>query len=350
MLYTTRMTKCSDKNIYCGCIINLFICFIPFLFIYKMSAMSLSNNNNNNASSSTTSSFESRTVKLAVLAREQGEGMGARVRRSIGRPELRTLDPFLMLDEFRVALPAGFPDHPHRGFETVSYIHPDSEGIFTHEDFKGNKGNIGPGDLQWMTAGRGIVHSEVPLDRKVCRGLQLWINLKSSDKMCEPRYQEFLAKDIATAENDGISVRIIAGEAFGVTAPTQTKTPTTFYHFKIPANKKLEQKIDSSFNSFAYIFSGEGYFGKEKTHCKSFFTIAFNRDGKDGLYVQTKDKPVEFVLISGKPLGEEVAWHGPFVMNKREELMEAFQDYQMGRNGFEGASRWRSQNGRRCGR
>ena len=296
------------------------------------------------------STFSSRSVQLAVLAREQGEGMGARVRRSIGRPELRTLDPFLMLDEFRVACPAGFPDHPHRGFETVSYMHPESEGTFTHEDFKGNKGNIAAGDLQWMTAGKGIVHSEVPLDSRVCRGLQLWINLKSSDKMCEPRYQEFLAKDITTAESDGISVRIIAGEAFGVKAPTQTKTPTTFYHFNIPPNKRLQQKIDAAFNSFAYIFSGEGYFGKEATHCKSFYTVAFNRDGKDGLLVETKDQAVEFVLISGKPIGEPVSWHGPFVMNTRNQLMEAFQDYQMGRNGFEGASRWRSENGRRCGR
>ena len=146
-------------------------------------------------------------------SREQGEGAGARVRRSIGRPELRNLDPFLMLDEFRVPKGAGFPDHPHRGFETVTYM---LSGVMEHEDFCGHRGKIGPGDLQWMTAGRGVVHAEMPASEdEPAHGLQLWVNLAAKDKMVEPQYQELVAKDIPHVEKDGVTAIIIAGKAFG---------------------------------------------------------------------------------------------------------------------------------------
>ena len=157
----------------------------------------------------------SRSVALAMEARAQGEGRGAVVRRSIGRPELRTLDPFLMLDEFRVGLPAGFPDHPHRGFETVSYMHPKSEGNFTHEDSKGNQGTLQAGDLQWMSAARGIMHSEVPESAEKARGLQLCINLPAASKMSEPNYQEYPSAEVTEATAPGVRVRVIAGESLG---------------------------------------------------------------------------------------------------------------------------------------
>eukprot|EP00949_MAST-11_sp_MAST-11-sp1_P001276 g1276.t1 len=296
-------------------------------------------------------SFKSRVVSVAVFAQEQGEGQGARVRRTIGRPELRNLDPFLMLDEFRVKLPAGFPDHPHRGFETVTYMHPESPGAFTHEDCKGNKGIIAAGDLQWMTAGKGILHSEVPESRTdIARGLQLWINLPSTVKMCEPSYQEVCAKDIPSTKVDGVHVRVVAGESLGVTSPITTRTPTTFFHFKMDAGAKLAQKIASGWNSFAYIFEGKGYFGSSKKELSAYYTATFTEEAgdEDGLSVEAGEGGIEFVLISGKPINESIVQHGPFVMNTREEIYEAFVDYQNARRGFEGARGWRSKNGERC--
>ena len=170
-------------------------------------------------------------VKKVVLSKWQSEGRGARVRRSIGRPELRNLDPFLLLDEFEGsgAEGAGFPDHPHRGFETVSYL---LEGEFTHEDFAGNKGVLRPGDLQWMTAGRGIVHSEMPgWDRT--RGLQLWVNLAAEHKMVEPAYQELTSDQIPVASAGGVTAKVIAGKCMGVTSEVRTRTPTYFLDFTL---------------------------------------------------------------------------------------------------------------------
>ncbi|KAI8597471.1 RmlC-like cupin domain-containing protein, partial [Dissophora ornata] len=179
-----------------------------------------------------TLSRASRSIVKSVLSREQSEGVGARVRRSIGRPELRNHDPFLMLDEFNVDKNGGFPDHPHRGFETVTYM---LEGQFQHEDFAGHKGTIGPGDLQWMTAGRGIVHSEMPVKSQTrAHGLQLWINLPKEHKMCEPQYQELLDKEIPRATpEEGVTVKVIAGESHGVTSKVYTRTPTMYLDFKM---------------------------------------------------------------------------------------------------------------------
>ncbi|CAI8037982.1 Pirin-like protein [Geodia barretti] len=153
-----------------------------------------------------------RAIVKKVLSVEQAEGVGARVRRSVGRPELRNLDPFLMLDEFKVTKPAGFPDHPHRGFETVTYM---LKGSFKHEDFCGHRGTINPGDLQWMTAGRGIVHAEMPASQGENIGLQLWINLSQRDKMVEPQYQELLESEIPHVSGEGVHVAVIAGNSYG---------------------------------------------------------------------------------------------------------------------------------------
>ena len=197
--------------------------------------------------------FVSRTIKQKVLSREQGEGMGARVRRSIGRPELRNFDPFLMLDEFKVGKPAGFPDHPHRGFETVTYMLPTTKGSFAHEDFCGHKGIIGPGDLQWMTAGKGIVHSEMPANEDISHGLQLWVNLAKKDKLCEPAYQELKASDVPKVTKDGVTAIVIAGEALGVQSKVYTRTPTHYLHFIMEKNSVLNQPIPEGWNAFAYV-------------------------------------------------------------------------------------------------
>ncbi|CAA6659850.1 unnamed protein product [Spirodela intermedia] len=200
-----------------------------------------------------------RQVVKKVLSKSQSEGDGATVRRSIGRPELKNLDPFLLLDEFSVAAPAGFPDHPHRGFETVTYM---LEGAFTHQDFAGHKGTIGPATSRcWMTAGRGIIHSEMPAGEGVNKGLQLWINLSSKDKMIEPRYQELQSKDISKVVREGVEVRIIAGESFGVKSPVYTRTPTMYLDFTLKPGAKVHQRVPEGWTSFVYVVDGEGVFG-----------------------------------------------------------------------------------------
>lgn len=156
----------------------------------------------------------SKKVTLSVLSREQSEGVGARVRRSIGGPELKMLDPFLLFDEFKGGRPGGFPDHPHRGFETVSYLL--EGGSMAHEDFCGHVGKMNPGDLQWMTAGRGILHAEMPCSEEPAHGLQLWVNLKRSEKMVEPQYQELKSEEIPKPSKDGVTVAVISGEALGI--------------------------------------------------------------------------------------------------------------------------------------
>jgi len=296
---------------------------------------------------STSSPFKSRSVIQHVLSVEQPEGVGARVRRSIGRPELRNLDPFLMLDEIKSADQGGFPDHPHRGFETVTYVHPSSVGRFQHEDFCGNKGEIGTGDVQWMTAGRGILHSEMPvLGSGTVHGFQLWINLSKKDKMVEPAYQELKKSDYPHPSKDGVTAHVIAGESLGAKSPVYTRQPTSYIHFEMSPNSTLQQPIDKDWNSFIYTISG-----KAKYNGKSFephHTLVLSK-GQDtnGIEVNTEDSPAEFLLISGKPTNEPVVQHGPFVMNTREEIYRTFQDFTEGRNGFEKAPQWQSKIGRR---
>ncbi|KQJ90728.1 hypothetical protein BRADI_4g33540v3 [Brachypodium distachyon] len=199
-----------------------------------------------------------RQVVRKFLARPQHEGAGAVVRRSIGRFELRYFDPFLVLDEFSVSAPAGFPDHPHRGFETVTYM---LEGAVTHEDFEGHRGTIKAGDVQWMTAGRGIVHSEMPAAPGTSRGLQLWVNLSSQNKMIEPRYQEMQSKDIAsTTSSDGVTVRVVAGHSMGARSPVCTRTPTMYLDFTVRPHAAARQPVPASWNAFAYVLEGEGVF------------------------------------------------------------------------------------------
>ncbi|BBG93523.1 RmlC-like cupins superfamily protein [Prunus dulcis] len=244
-------------------------------------------------------------VVKKILAKSQSEGDGATVRRAIGSRDLRNLDPFLMLDEFSVSPPAGFPDHPHRGFETVTYM---LQGGITHQDFAGHKGTIWAGDVQWMTAGRGIVHSEMPAGEGPNTGLQLWINLSRKDKMIEPRYQELLSKDIRRAEKDGVEVRVIAGETMGVSSPVFTRTPALFFDFTLKPKAQLHQSIPETWTSFVYIIEGEGVFGS--THASAHHVLVLGPG--DGLSVCNKtSEPLRFVLVGGQPINEPVVQHGP---------------------------------------
>ncbi|XP_042498228.1 pirin-like protein isoform X2 [Macadamia integrifolia] len=281
-----------------------------------------------------------RSVVKVVLAKPQHDGDGALVRRSIGRMELRSLDPFIMLDEFFVSAPAGFPDHPHRGFETVTYM---LEGAFTHQDFSGHKGTIRAGDLQWMTAGRGIIHSEMPAETGTQRGLQLWINLSSKDKMIEPKYQEMRKEEIKTAEEDGVEVRVIAGEAMGIQSPVYTRTPAMYLDFTLKPGAKWNQSIPESWNSIVYVIEGEGVFGTSNSSPTQAHHVLVLGPG-DGLSAWNKSSdPLRFALIGGQPLNEPIVQYGPFVMNTQTEIDQAIDDYRFCKNGFEKAKYWESQ-------
>jgi redox-sensitive bicupin YhaK (pirin superfamily) len=253
---------------------------------------------------------------------------------------LKQLDPFLLLDFFEASGPAGFPDHPHRGFETVTYM---LQGSFTHEDFKGHKGILEAGDVQWMTAGRGIVHSEMPAPVGVQKGLQLWVNLAGKEKMIESNYQELKAKDIPRATKDGVEVVIIAGESFGVKSPVFTRTPTMYLDFYLQPGASVHQAIPEGWNAFTFILEGSVVFGKEDASAISASHTVVLSNG-DGLSAWNKGKaPAQFVLVAGKPLNEPVVQYGPFVMNTQAQVMDAVRDYQLGKNGFEGAHAWRSE-------
>ena len=279
-----------------------------------------------------------RTISRILVSAEQSEGVGARVRRSIGRHELRNFDPFLLLDHFKVGAPAGFPDHPHRGFETVTYILPDSAGSFQHEDFCGHNGIIGPGDLQWMTAGRGIIHAEMPVSAAPATGLQLWVNLPRRDKMCPPRYQELLKQNIPTVTVDGVTAVVISGEALGVTSQVFTLNETHYSHFTMIPGSRLTHPVPGNFNCFIYTLKGRGTVCGEEISDST--CVTFNLDG-DCIEILAISR-FEFVILAGKPIGEPIVQHGPFVMTSHSEIQNTFNDYANNTNGFEGASDWQS--------
>ncbi|XP_036031980.1 pirin-like isoform X2 [Onychomys torridus] len=258
----------------------------------------------------------SKKVTLSVLSQEQSEAVGARVRRSSGRPELKNLDPFLLFDEFKGGRPGGFPDHPHRGFET------------------------------WMTAGQGILHAEMPCSEEPAHGLQLWVNLRRSEKMVEPQYQELKSEEIPKPTKDGVTVAVISGETLGIKSKVYTRIPTLYLDFKLDQGAKHSQPIPNGWTSFIYTVSGDVYIGPDGAQQKiEPHHTAVLGEG-DSVQVENKDPPKShFVLISGEPLREPVVQHGPFVMNTNEEISEAILDFRNAKNGFEGAKIWRSKIG-----
>eukprot|EP00761_Pharyngomonas_kirbyi_P013848 gb/GECH01013877.1/.p1 GENE.gb/GECH01013877.1/~~gb/GECH01013877.1/.p1 ORF type:complete len:277 (+),score=80.03 gb/GECH01013877.1/:1-831(+) len=261
------------------------------------------------------------------------EGQGAKVYRSIGAV-ISDLDPFLMLDEFFVKPPAGFPDHPHRGFETVTYM---LDGSFKHKDNKGNSGIINQGDVQWMTAGRGVVHSEMPNSKGVNHGMQLWVNLPSSQKMTDPRYQDMRGQDLPSTQDDqGNTFKVIAGDSHGVTSPVKLYVDVKYIDITIKAAQFAKEVVPGEHQGFIYLLSGSGVFGKERTDAKEKEILVFGEDGS----TKERDLPIEnssenedlrCVLVSGKPIKEQVAKYGPFVMNTQEEIMQAFSDFRSGK-------------------
>ncbi|KAI9144464.1 RmlC-like cupin domain-containing protein [Paraphysoderma sedebokerense] len=293
-----------------------------------------------------------RNIVKIVPATKQMDGVGAIVKKSIGSFELRNLDPFLMLDEFEVEYPHGFADHPHRGFETVTYMF---EGTFEHEDFAGNTGKVGPGDLQWMTAGRGILHAEVPGVNEVAKGLHLWVNLPKSHKMMEPRYQESMSNDVPAAILDGIKIKVIAGETHGVKSKVSTITPILYLDVYMESNKTVEIAIPPTFNGFVYMLHGTADIGGTKAKALPSHALVLNTISKthpdakkaSTLTINSGQEGAHFVIIAGEPIGEPIVQHGPFVMTSKNEIIQTFVDFRSAKNGFENAANWQSTIGQR---
>jgi redox-sensitive bicupin YhaK (pirin superfamily) len=288
--------------------------------------------------------IKDRAVAAVVDAVETFEGEGFLVRRPFPREGFSFFDPFLLLDEMGPMDLApgeakGAPDHPHRGFETVTYM---LSGRMEHKDSQGNAGRLGPGDVQWMTAGAGVVHSEMP-EREFARaggrmhGFQLWVNLPSRDKLMRPRYQEIPAEGIpAAASEDGlVSVRVIAGEALGARAVIETRTPIFYLHFNVKPGGGFTQPVPEGFNVFAYVVDGEGRFGSEARAARDGQMVLFDSDGEEVRVSNPADarEDLDVLLLGGLPLGEPVARYGPFVMNTEAEIYQAFDDFRSGRMG-----------------
>jgi hypothetical protein len=258
------------------------------------------------------------------------DGAGVKLTRVIGQPQLPDLDPFLMLDEFGSDDPeayiAGFPDHPHRGFETVTYM---LAGRMRHRDNKGNEGLLTAGSVQWMTAGRGIVHSEMPeQEAGLMQGFQLWLNLPAKDKMTAPRYQDIAPERIPIAEPaPGVSAKVIAGELAGVKGPVEAGATEPFYaDFHLDAAASVTVDLPAQHSAFAYVYEGAAGIGG---HASLRGTIAVLTPGDS--VTLSSDHGARLILVAGKPLREPVAKYGPFVMNTEGELRQAFADFQAGR-------------------
>jgi redox-sensitive bicupin YhaK (pirin superfamily) len=292
-----------------------------------------------------------RPVKRLVKAKPTLEGAGVHLRRAFGFGNTSDFDPFLLLDDFRNERPedylAGFPWHPHRGIETITYV---LAGTVEHGDSLGNSGRIAAGDVQWMTAGSGIIHQEMPKGDQDGRmhGFQLWANLPASLKMTRPRYQDVKSADIpVVTDDDGTQIRVVCGTFRGTLGPVdEVAIEPVYLDVTVPAGKRKTLPVEMTRNAFAYVFGGSGKFcnaseplsvptepagwadSEPPTHADNRSLVLFDRG--DEVTVQAGDEGVRFLLVSGKPLAEPVAWYGPIVMNTQEQLRHAFQELQDG--------------------
>jgi quercetin 2,3-dioxygenase len=292
-----------------------------------------------------------RPVKSIVESTPTMEGAGVKLRRAFGFGDTTEFDPFLLFDDFRNDRPddylAGFPWHPHRGIETITYV---LAGTVEHGDSLGNRGAMGPGDVQWMTAGSGILHQEMPKGDIEGRmhGFQLWANLPKSLKMTNPRYQDIQAKDIPeVTDDDGTHVRIVVGDFWGKKGPVEgVAADPRYLDVSVPPNHTKRLQVESSRHAFAYVFAGSGTF-RDASKPRAVQTelvgvsdetrpsMVGNRslvvfDSGDEITVTAGDEGVRFLLVSGRPLEEPVAWYGPIVMNTKDELRQAYSELQSG--------------------
>jgi len=287
-----------------------------------------------------------RRVRGVSAAPSGLEGEGFPVRRAFAGVDLADLDPFVHMDqmgevEYAPGEPKGTPWHPHRGFETVTYI---IDGTFEHQDSNGGGGTITNGDTQWMTAGAGILHIERPPEHLVVsgglfHGIQLWVNLPKAEKWAPPRYQDLRATEVSllSSPDAGALVRVIAGEVAGHAGPGQTYTPMTMLHASLAPGAALELPWREDFNALAYVLAGAGSAGVERVAVSTGQLVAFGPGDAIRLEAskgqESRSPELEVLLLGGRPIKEPVAWYGPFVMNTKAELLQAFEDYQAGKLG-----------------
>jgi len=279
-----------------------------------------------------------RSIERTVRGLPTSDGAGVKLTRVIGQPALMELDPFLLLDEFGTDKPedyiAGFPSHPHRGFETVTYM---LDGRMRHKDNHGHEGLLGPGSVQWMTAGRGIVHSEMPeQEQGRMRGFQLWINLPARDKMTAPRYQEYAAESIPVVPAGrlppGVAVKVIAGSFCEVRGPiVQPATEPLYLDLALAADSKVEVPVTRGHSAFAYVYEGSVAVGESAAAAPiAAPMLAVLGDG-DAVLLRGVAAASRVILVAGRVLGEPIARYGPFVMNTRDEIRRAVEDFNSGR-------------------
>jgi hypothetical protein len=285
-----------------------------------------------------------RPIRSVTTAPRGTEGEGFPVRRAFAGVEMGELDPFVHMDEmgsvnYGPGEPKGTPWHPHRGFETVTYM---IDGTFRHRDSHGGGGLITNGDTQWMTAGAGILHIEVPPEELVIsgglfHGIQLWVNLPAAAKWNSPRYQDLGAEQVVllTTHDGGALIRLVAGDLDGHEGPGATHTPITFVHATIEPGARLEMPWSPTYNALAYVLagSGSGFVGPKAQPLHEGQLVVFGEGDYFSLTAGEGSAPMELILLGGEPIREPVAWYGPFVMNSDEELKQAFEDYQQGRMG-----------------
>jgi len=274
-----------------------------------------------------------RNIELVVTGRRVTDGAGVRINRILTGDLQRRLDPYLMLDNFRSDNPddylAGFPDHPHRGFETITYM---ISGRMRHRDSAGHEGLLETGGIQWMTAGRGVIHSEMPeQDHGMMEGFQLWLNLPARDKMTTPWYRDFQSADIPQfVTDDNVMVRVIAGQCHGIQgAVSRPVTEPYYFDLHLPAGSRFVELLPSRHNAFVVVYRGQVDIG-DKAVAAGQLAILSNGDGLEGIDLRAK-APAKALLIAGRPLNEPIAQYGPFVMNNQEQLRQAALDYQEGR-------------------
>ncbi|HLJ83515.1 MAG TPA: pirin family protein [Candidatus Eremiobacteraceae bacterium] len=292
-----------------------------------------------------------RPIKRLIRSKPTLEGAGVHLRRAFGFGNTSDFDPFLLLDDFRNDVPAdylaGFPWHPHRGIETITYV---LAGTVEHGDSIGHSGTIAAGDVQWMTAGKGIIHQEMPKGDQTGRmhGFQLWANLPASRKMTEPRYQEVVSKDIPeVTDDDGTIVRVVCGSFWGKKGPVpEVAIDPIYLDVTVPPGRKKSLPVETTRHAFAYVFSGDAKFCNASeplavptepsnwldtappSHAENQSLVLFDKG--DEVMVKAGEDGVRFLLVSGKPLGEPVAWYGPIVMNTQAQLQEAFTELREG--------------------
>lgn len=278
----------------------------------------------------------SREVERLVVGRPTSDGAGVKLTRVLTQPLQRRLDPFLMLDAFGSDNPddyiAGFPDHPHRGFETITYM---IAGRMRHRDSAGHEGLLQNGGVQWMTAGRGVIHSEIPEQEDgVMEGFQLWLNLPAADKMSAPWYRDFAAAELPVFTTaDGVAATVIAGSSHGVEgAVTRDGTAPLYLDLHLPAGARFAQALPAGHNAFVYVYRGALRIGETAVPVQRMAILA-NAEDRDGVVLEAQEADTRALLIAGRPLQEPIAQYGPFVMNTEQEIYQALSDFRDGRFG-----------------